>query len=29
MNDLELEPKERELLEAVGNGKYKSLMTEA
>jgi hypothetical protein len=29
MNDVELEPEERERLEAVENGKYESVMTEA
>lgn len=29
INDIELEPEEYELLEAVENGKYESVMTEA
>lgn len=29
MNDVELEPEERELLDAVENGKYESVMTDA
>jgi hypothetical protein len=29
MNDVELEPEERELLGAVENGKYESVMTDA